>query len=211
MISIALLLMSSTIYAVSIDCPNVIQLAYDLGMQTAQPAIWTALQGDCCNSVSTKVSCDGSQRVWHIYWGSIGLNGVINGTAIPSSVTYLRLFSNAITGAIPNVLPSGLLALALDDNRMSGDLPSFPSTLLYLGLGWPGYPGNHFTGSLRLNRPIQLYIHDNWITDVVIQDSSQIDPSYCHLSDNPLLKAIPILLDSQCALKVDSTVPVCCQ
>ena len=70
---------------------------------------------------------------------------------------------------------------------MSGDLPSFPPTLQYLGLGLSGNPGNHFTGTLRLNRPIELYIYDNWITDVVIQDSSQIDPNYCELSNNPLL------------------------
>ena len=49
-----------------------------------------------------------------------------------------------------------------------------------------GYPENHFTGSLRLNQPIQLYINDNWITDVVIQDNSTLT-SYCDLSNNPLL------------------------
>ena len=207
MISIALLLFSSTIYAVSIDCPNMIELARGLGMQTARPAIWTALQSDCCTASS--IACDGSLRVTQISWNIMGLNGVINGTAIPSSVTHLELYFNAITGAIPNALPSGLTRLwlynnaitgsipdvlpsgltnfYLHGNQMSGDLPSFPSTIQYLGLGYPGYPGNHFTGTLRLNRPLQLLINDNWITDVVIQNSSQIDPSWCDLSNNPLL------------------------
>ena len=156
MISIALLLITSTIYAVSSDCFNVIQLAFDLGMQTARPAIWTALQIDCCNTGATIVSCDGSQRVNQINWEIMELHGTINGTAIPSSVTHLVLRNNGITGSIPSALPSGLRGLYLYGNQMSGDLPSFPSTLQYLILGYPGYPGNHFTGSLRLNRPIEF-------------------------------------------------------
>ena len=164
-----------------------IELAFGLGMQTAQPGIWSALQGDCCNYGATYVYCDGNQRVTQIYWNSIGLNGTINGTAIPSSLTQLYLHVNAIKGNIPSLLPSGLVHLNINSNQMSGDLPSFPSNLQYFYLGYSGYPGNHFTGSLRLNQPIGLRINDNWITDVVIQDSSQIYPIWCDLSNNPLL------------------------
>ena len=71
MISIALLLMTSTIYAVSIDCPNVIEFARGLGMQTAQPAIWTVLQSDCCTAYG--VYGDVNERVYQIIWYSIGL------------------------------------------------------------------------------------------------------------------------------------------
>ena len=182
--SVALLLMSSTIYAVSSDCPNMVELARGFGMQTTRPAIWTALQGDCC--IASGVTCDVSQRVTQISWFNIGLNGTINGTAIPSSVTLLHLYNNAaITGSIPSSLPSGLVELSVRGNQMSGDLPSFPSTLQYLALGYPGSPQNHFTGSLRLNRPFELYINFNWITDVVVQDSSGL--SICNLSNNPLL------------------------
>ena len=144
-------------------------------------------------------------------WWGIGLTGVINETAIPPSVFYLYLYSNAITGkipsslptglrelylhanaitgSIPTVLPNNLVTLWLFGNQMSGDLPSFPSTLQNLALGAPGYPGNQFTGSLRLNRAIYLRINDNWITDVVIQDSSGLGTSgnLCDLSNNPLL------------------------
>ena len=206
--SIALLLMTSTIYAVSSDCPNMIEFARGLGMQTARPTIWTALQSDCCNYGATYVYCDGSQRVTQIDWYGKGLYGIINGTAIPSSVTYLilrdnditgpipevlpsglryfTLRANVITGAIPSSLPSGLQYLYLHGNQMSGDLPPLPSTLQYLHLGYPGYLGNHFTGTLRLNRPIELYINDNWITDVLVQNSSVLT-SWCDLSNNPLL------------------------
>ena len=72
---------------------------------------------------------------------------------------------------------------------MSGDLPLFPSTLQYLALGYSGYPGNHFTGTLRLNKPIELWISDNLITDVVILDSSLLvlGRFRCYLDNNPLL------------------------
>ena len=180
--------MSSTVYAVSEDCPNVIQLAFGLGMQTAQPAIWAQLQGDCCTA-NDGVNCNGSQRVYEIYWVNIGLNGIINGTAIPSSVIYLHLYNNVIMGNIPLLLPGGLVLLYLHGNQMSGDLPFFPSTLKYLWLGESGNPGNHFTGSLRLNRPIELRINHNWITDVVIQGSNVLATGgyNCDLSNNPLL------------------------
>ena len=171
--------MSSTIYAVSSDCPNIIELARGLGMQTASPSTWTALQGDCCTV--SGIACDGSQRVWQINWNNMGLIGAINGTAIPSNVTYLSLYRNAITGSIPNALPSGLFRLDLSSNQMSGDIPSFPSTLQQLYLG-----NNYFTGTLRINRPIYLYINDNWITDLLIQNIVALT-SGCELSNNPLL------------------------
>ena len=109
--------------------------------------------------------------------------------ALPSGLRELYLNNNAITGCIPSSLPSGLVLLYLYCNQMSGNLPSFPSTLQYLYLGYSGAPGNHFTGSVRLNFPLDLYINDNWITDVVIQDSSVLATggSNCDLSNNPLL------------------------
>ena len=205
---IFVLIVFTAIYALSVDCPKVISFAFDLGMPSKLPATWSALQSNCCTGGS--VTCS-SQRVTGIHWWGIGLNGTINGTAIPSSLTVLQLHNNAITGSIPNSLPSGLLSLYLynnaitgfipsslpsglremwlHSNRMSGDLPLFPSTLQYLFLGYPDTPGNHFTGTLGLNQPTWLSINHNWITDVIIQDSSAIDPDgyYCDLSNNPLL------------------------
>ena len=43
-----------------------------------------------------------------IVWSNMGLNGIINGTAIPSSVTSLYLDDNANMGFIPHTLPSEL-------------------------------------------------------------------------------------------------------
>ena len=106
--------------------------------------------------------------------------------ALPNELKNLNLQNNAITGSIPNDLPSGLVFLYLWGNLMSGDLPSLPYSLQYLVLGYPGYSGNHFTGTLRLNRPLYLVINNNWITDVVIQDSSGLTLG-CELSNNSLL------------------------
>ena len=179
-----LVILLTSSYAISLDCPSLIQFGDNLGMQLAQPAIWTVLQGDCCTAIG--VTC-AIQRVTEIRWSSKGLDGYMNGSAIPSSVTLLSLYNNRIKGKIPSALPAGLLYMWLYGNQMSGELPVLPSTLQYLALGYSGYPGNHFSGSLRLNRPAYLYINDNWISNLVIEDSSQINPSLCDLSNNPLL------------------------
>ena len=102
-------------------------------------------------------------------------------------------------GSIPSTLPVGLVRLNIYGNKMSGNIPSFPPTLQYLWLGYPGESGNHFTGSLRLNQPLRLYINNNGITDVILQDSSQIDSRYCDLSNNPLLGNPNIAALTMCA------------
>ena len=190
---------------IQIDCPNMINFAFGLGMEAAQHGLWSALLLDCCTA--SGVTCIG-QRVTQIVWSDIGLNGFINGSAIPSRLTILTLTKNQINGSIPSDLPSGLTKLSLGYNRltgnipdslpnnlidfsvrgnqMSGDLPLFPNALVYLYLGYPGYFGNHFTGSLSLNRPIILFINNNWIADVIIQNSSLLTSVNCDLSNNPL-------------------------
>ena len=90
-----------------------------------------------------------------------------------------------MNGSIPSPLPSALRALFVDGNQMTGDVPQLPATLTNLGLGYIGYSGNHFTGSVVLNRPVEVFINNNWITDVVVYDTSQL--SYCDLSNNALL------------------------
>ena len=256
--------------SVSVDCPNMVNLAGGLGMPGINLAIWNSLQNDCCSAAG--VVCV-SEHVTEIQWYGLGLNGVINGTAIPSSVTvfdlsrnqvsgsipqnlpaglsylqlaanylsgglppsfpsaltYLSLGLNGLTGSIPSApfpstlgvvsfggnylsgsipdnlptglqelildhnyltgaipsLPNGLVNLYLYSNRLSGDLPIFPPTIRLLRLGYPGKPGNQFSGSLKLNSPVELHINDNWIADIFIQDTRQL--SACDLSNNPLL------------------------
>ena len=221
------LLLFSPLQALSVDCPNVVNLAQGIGMESIQPSIWTSLKGDCCTVSS--VTCV-SQRVTQIYWYELGLNGVINGTAIPIGLTHLTLsynwaiqgsipsllpvglvklhlignqitgsippalpsgltdfniYDNWVSGQIPLTLPSGLLIFQVNGNRMSGDVPLLPSTLRYLVLGFSGYSGNHFTGTIRITKPYDIHINNNWITDIIIQDISAF--TVCDLSNNPLL------------------------
>ena len=193
---------------ISIDCPNIINLALGLHMNIAQPTIMSKLQFDCC----TAVTCV-SQRVTELRWNTKGLSGSINGSLLtsglkildlsgnslsgaidkiifPDGLQQIWLFSNQFTGSIPRIWPSGLLKLDVSDTQLSGDIPLFPLTLTYLALGYPGYQGTHFSGSVVLNQPIYVYLTSNWITDVEISDVSRIfnDPQNpCDISFNPLL------------------------
>ena len=269
------LVLLSKIQGTSVDCPNVINLAFGLHLNVKRPSIWSALQGDCCISASTYVFCDGSQRVFNIEWNVMGLDGSINGTALPNKLQRLDLSNNQIkgsiplglpsgiqdlyfnynqltgsiptvlpsglqqfdlsfnqftgniptvlpsalqglyldnnqlngsiptvlpsalqkiyannnqlTGSIPTALPSGLLELDVDGNQLTGSIPPFPSSITTIFLGYPGVPGNHFSGSLVLYKPSCVYINYNWITDVIIQNTTQLTSSNCDLSNNPLL------------------------
>ena len=218
----------TVVLGVSSDCPNVIQLAKGMNVSAIRPSLMNLLQMDCCsaglNPSATVtnlnyVDCDFAQRVVSINWSYIGLNGVINSSAIPPLLTFLNLGFNSLTGSFP-ILPSGLTYLSLSSNRiigniagnlpvgltdfrvrgnlMTGDLSIFPPNIQYLYLNSPSVSGNFFSGTLRLNRPIWLYMNDNWITDIIIQDTSQIDPANCDISNNPLLGNPNINLLTMC-------------
>ena len=191
------------VYSVSGDCTNVIQFALGLGLPNKRPGIWNALQVDCCDTNNTDVTCT-SQTVTKIDWVYMGLDGIIIESVIPTGLTILNLDNNQLTGTLPKTLPSGLTSLSLwnnkltgtippiltlnrltdlylESNQMSGDLPAFPSSLQTLYIG-----NNHFTGDLRLNRPLYLHIENNWITEITLQQSGKLTTS-CNLSYNPLL------------------------
>ena len=191
-------------YGVSEDCPNMINLALGLGIESKQPLIWAQLQVDCC--YVSGIECT-NLLVTTIDWSGMSLNGTINGTALPTGLQSLYLNSNQLTGNIPSILPDVLTVLSiqqngitgyipsslpaslhqlcLEDNLMTGDVPSLPTSLQYLRLGWPGYPRNRFTGSVILNKPIWIYLNHNGITNLIVNDSSIL--TNCELSNNPLL------------------------
>ena len=125
-------------YGISTDCPSLVIFAQGLGMQNKQPGIWTSLQGDCCTA--SGVTCV-SQRVTQIQWGNMGLNGIINGAALPSNLTNLYLYMNQLNGSIPS-LPSNLTYLHLDLNQLTGSIPTLPSGLTDLNLGENQLTGN---------------------------------------------------------------------
>ena len=178
-------------------------------MDNNQPTYFNSLRTstNCCSGTrgpSPSVYCDGNNRVTELYWTSLSLDGVINGTALPPNLSILKLYGNRIHGSIP-ALPTGLIDLGITNNFLTGDLPIFPSTLKILYLSFNGET-NHFTGSLRMNQPTILCMSDNWITDVIIQDTSQLiqgsncfgGTTNCDLSNNPLLGNSNILGLSMC-------------
>ena len=191
----------------SVDCPDLINLALQLGIQSKQPEIWNQLQIDCCAALG--VVCDTTPLVTEVQWSNKGLDGFINGSAIPKELRSLKLDLNEITGSIPKELPNGLLTLILHGNKMtggipmnlpnvmvdlnlwgnlfSGDIPTLPDSIQYFQIGWPGSHGNHFTGTIKLKKPVYFLINDNYITDVVFEDTSGLVTNNCDLSENPLL------------------------
>ena len=113
----------------STDCPNIINLASGLHLDVKQPAIMTQIQTDCCSA--SGVHCDSNERVTHIDWNSYMLDGTIIGTALPSSLQALYLYSNLISGTIPS-LPDNMLILYLEGNLLTGPLPTLPPGLIIL-------------------------------------------------------------------------------
>src|SRR5690242_17019977 len=112
------------VYSVSVDCANVIALAIGLHLNTKQTFIMNQINSDCCSA--SGVTCV-SQRVTRISWSSMGLDGTIIGASIPPLLQYLWIQRNAITGSIPDSLPSSLTWIALDGNLMTGDIPTLPT------------------------------------------------------------------------------------
>ena len=110
----------------SSDCANVIRLATDLEMDS-NSAEMIDIKDDCCHTTSGKVQCsiiEGSERVTFINWGRFnpGLNGFINGNALPSSLTYLQLNQNAITGTLPVKWPQGMIHIEVNRIILVGDI-----------------------------------------------------------------------------------------
>ena len=155
------ILLLSTIFTISVDCPNMINLAIGLNLNTT---LMTQIQTDCCTT--SGVSCNGSHRVTSITWNAFGLSGIINGSAIPSTVTSLSLETNFIVGSIPKVLPSGLQTLLLVYNALNGTIPvTWPS-----GITLVDFSHNQLTGSANINWPstlTALYLNGNSLSGLI--------------------------------------------
>ena len=114
----------TALFGVSVDCPDVLNLAKGLYMDLIQSSIWTKLQVDCCSgdqNTSPYVTCT-NQRVTQIVWTGLGLNGTINETALSTGLNSLNLGNNGINGSIPSTLPSGIQYFDLRLNQITGGL-----------------------------------------------------------------------------------------
>ena len=131
------------------------------------------------------VSFPDGLEFYHIQQNQI--NGSIP-SSFPNTLSNIDISHNLLTGSIPSRLPTGLVSFHLHDNKLSGNLPAFPASLNDLWLGWHlEQPGNYFSGTLRLKKPVQIEIYSNWISDIIVDDTSAIDSYWCDLSLNPLL------------------------
>ena len=200
---VKLTMLTGIVLGITADCQNVVNFAIGLGLDVSQPTEMSKLRLNCCTAPS--MDCIG-QAVTGINWGSMGLTGSMNGTAIPKSTRLLMLDFNSIVGKIPDfsttgiqnlwldhnflsgelpeAYPVGFYEIHADDNYLTGDVPLFPSTLVTCYLGWSA-GGNKLTGTLIIGTPLNVGITSNWIADIIIGDTSQI--IRCDLSRNPLL------------------------
>ena len=177
-------------YSVSVDCPDVINFGRSLQIHLTQFSIWTALLTDCCTAIG--VTCT-PQRVTGIDWSNFGLNGTLNGTAIPSGIGDLLLTNNKISGNLPLDLTSVTHFLFLDTNKINGTI----SSQFYSGLGYLYLNGNQLSGTIPLDIPSsqRIYLSYNQLTGSI----PPIFPANCQvlfLQYNQLTGSIPASLPS---------------
>ena len=188
------------VYSVCNDNDSILIFATSLQLDIRQPAIMTQLRNDCCTA--TGVSCNGNGFVDSIYWNSRGLTGTVNVTALPPSVTILWIQYNYLTGILPNLHGTNVIDFRADSNYLSGSVSLMPPTLKYLVLGWYGNcmgagQQTHGYGKLFLYQPIEIHIVGNFITDVIIANTSNLIT--CDLSNTPLLGNPNVVNLTMCA------------
>eukprot|EP00835_Amoeboradix_gromovi_P000636 NODE_23_length_38171_cov_0.318108.p12 type:complete len:348 gc:universal NODE_23_length_38171_cov_0.318108:7263-8306(+) len=192
------MILITLLYSFTEECENVVNLARGLGMESSNPTEFTSILNNCCSSKG--ITCSGA--IVGIKWNGYNLEGKINGTALPpylrvlhlednkiygdiptlpSTLTQFFLDNNNINGSLPDKLPIGLQYVSLTYNMMSGNFPTLPQSIQNLYLS----PGNLFSGSLVFKYPVSFSIYGNWISDVVVYNSSRI--TSCDISNNPLL------------------------
>ena len=214
MYNLHLAVVLSFVNGVSIDCPNMINLAISMKINTIQPSILLGLQSDCCTA--TGVTCV-NQRVTQIAWATSGTSytdsssGGINGSAIPSTVQVLNLNGNnefrknfpllpagllifdcydcSFTNAMPNPFPFGLIRFNCWNCNNIGTIPDpLPAGLVTLDL-WHTYT----TGSIPATLPSTLEYLD--VTRAFISGNlPRILPpglSYFAVADNSISGPVP--------------------
>ena len=124
--------MKATHFEMSTDCPNVINLAIGLNMMNVNPVLMQSVRDNCCNTPTTLVTCS-NNKVVDIDWSHLNLNGKINGTALPSTLTGLYLDNNPITESIFQ-FPPNLRYVDLSVTLMAMGLPVLPTSIVYVAM-----------------------------------------------------------------------------
>ncbi|MBL8146525.1 MAG: tandem-95 repeat protein [Anaerolineae bacterium] len=152
---------------------------------------WTSNTGWLANNSPCSwfgVYCDNG-HVTSIGLGQNQLNGTLP-TLVPfSSLTYLNLSYNQLTGEIPE-LPGSLQFVQLQSNQLTGNIPGLPAGLQELDLG-----GNRLQGSIpALYAPLQsLRLPVNQLTGTIPELPGSL--LYLEVSNNLLEGNIPELPD----------------
>ena len=190
------------VLAISIDCPDVINLAYGMNMHLVRPTQYNNLINyDCCDSnYNFGVTCI-NNRVTQLRWIRFDLNGTINATAIPTNVDTLIFRENQLTGSVPS-LPSSVTFFKCTTNRLTGSLPAFSSSIQSFDVG-----ENDLTGEIpalpQSMQNLHLYINR-------LNGSVPISPNLILLysGSNLLTGTIPYQLYSLNALALYSNLLV---
>eukprot|EP00834_Sanchytrium_tribonematis_P004165 NODE_190_length_13461_cov_0.525595.p1 type:complete len:447 gc:universal NODE_190_length_13461_cov_0.525595:432-1772(+) len=113
-------------------------------------------------------------------------NNLLTGSVNYYTFDILQSFDcsfNLFSGTVPDLSgKSSLKSLYYNDNKFVGDITNrFPKILTTFSIS-----NNQFYGTVELNKPIQVQINGNYITDVIIHDVTAITFG-CQLGNNPLL------------------------
>jgi hypothetical protein len=115
----------------------------------------SAIQLDSNNLAGTIPALDGLSRLWVFTMSHNSLSGPVPDLSTLSDLEWFQAFDNQLTGPIPLTGPA-LQDLALDNNQLSGALPTFDASPNLQRLE---VAGNHLSGYLPTYPSLLLYAH----------------------------------------------------
>ncbi len=182
----------------SLDCPDIINLAYGMNMHLVQPAKWYNLTNyDCFDFKSNGLYCSIYNRVTSLTWSTLKLNGTLNISAIPPYLGFIEITTNKLYGEIP-FIPETVTTFRVMGNFFSGSLPSYSSVATGLD-----FRCNSFNGTLEFkndSKLITLYVDGNKLTGEIPQLPNTI--KVLSIDSNQFSGTIPMLPKNMTTLEI---------
>eukprot|EP00834_Sanchytrium_tribonematis_P002883 NODE_99_length_20465_cov_0.827654.p3 type:complete len:365 gc:universal NODE_99_length_20465_cov_0.827654:13085-11991(-) len=145
----------SLLFSISPDCPDIISLVTGLNMNIVNPSLFDQIALDCCSV--NEITCS-NDRIISIQLPYQGLNGTINSTAVPSSLTSLTLYNNQLYGSLSTFHPN-LISIDLPHNRFNGSIAPLHDQMQFISLAFndfycdvPNIPKSAISFSVEANR-----------------------------------------------------------